>query len=227
MFTNNELQKHLIEDGFFENNSELIMIDDYNCLNISDEAIDFFVNSFENTGVQIIKIYYQVKLPGRPMNLENYKRVIEAYANKCHIDKNLFEGFLHLINKDNKTNISNLFNNIAKQWDKIYNYINQYKKFYERMENIGVFVKFYPYKSLSLEPPFHGRYWLTPNGKGYIVDGSLSTYGRGRIFAQRMDEENYSLIYDLYRGKIIQNIIIQDGINKVHFLDTANRVRFL
>ena len=36
MFTNNELQKHLIEDGFFENNSELIMIDDYNCLNISD-----------------------------------------------------------------------------------------------------------------------------------------------------------------------------------------------
>lgn len=227
MFTNNELQKHLIEDGFFENNSELIMIDDYNCLNISDEAIDFFVNSFENTGVEIIKIYYQVKLPGRPMNLENYKRVIEAYANKCHIDKNLFEGFLHLINKDNKTNISNLFNNIAKQWDKIYNYINQYKKFYERMENIGVFVKFYPYKSLSLEPPFHGIYWLTPNGKGYIVDGSLSTYGRGRIFAQRMDEENYSLIYDLYRGKIIQNIIIQDGINKVHFLDTANRVRFL
>ena len=227
MFTNNELQKHLIEDGFFENNSELIMIDDYNCLNISDEAIDLFVNSFENTGVEIIKIYYQVKLPGRPMNLENYKRVIEAYANKCHIDKNLFEGFLHLINKDNKTNISNLFNNIAKQWDKIYNYINQYKKFYERMENIGVFVKFYPYKSLSLEPPFHGRYWLTPNGKGYIVDGSLSTYGRGRIFAQRMDEENYSLIYDLYRGKIIQNIIIQDGINKVHFLDTANRVRFL
>ena len=58
MFTNNELQKHLKEDGFFENNSELIMIDDYNCLNISDEAIDFFVNSFENTGVRIVKIYF-------------------------------------------------------------------------------------------------------------------------------------------------------------------------
>lgn len=124
MFANNELKNHLIGDGFFENNSELIMIDDYNCLNISDEAIDFFVNSFENTGVRIVKIYYQVKLPRRPMDLDNYKRAIEKYANNCHIDKNLFEGFLHLINKDSKTNIFNLFNNIAKQWDKIYNYIN-------------------------------------------------------------------------------------------------------
>lgn len=227
MFTNNELQKHLIEDGFFENNSELIMIDDYNCLNISDEAIDFFVNSFENTGVEIIKIYYQVKLPGRPKDLENYKRVIEAYANKCHINKNLFEGFLHLINKDNKTNISNLFNKIANNWDKINNYINQYKKFYERMENIGISVKFYPYKSLSLKPPFHGRYWLTPKGAGYIVDGSLSTYGKGRIFAQRMDEENYSIVYGLYQDEILDNTIMQNGVNKEQFIDTANRVSFL
>lgn len=227
MFANNELKNHLIGDGFFENNSELIMIDDYNCLNISDEAIDFFVNSFENTGVRIIKIYYQVKLPRRPMDLDNYKRAIEEYANNRHIDKNLFEGFLHLINKDSKINISNLLNTIAKPCNKFYNYINQYDKFYERMENIGVSVKFYPYKSLSLEPPFHGRYWLTPNGKGYIVDGSLSTYGRGRIFAQIMDEENYSIIYDLYRDEVTKNTIIQDGINKEQFLDTANRVSFL
>lgn len=37
------------------------------------------------------------------------------------------------------------------------------------------------------------------------MDGSLNTYGKGKIFAQLMDKENYDIIKTIYDNNIIPN----------------------
>ena len=43
---------------------------------------------------------------------------------------------------------------------------------------------------------------MKKEGNGYIVDGSLNTFGKGRIFAQLMDKENFDLLRDFFYDKI-------------------------
>ena len=83
-------------------------------------------------------------------------------------------------------------------------YVGRSVAFINRMAGEGIAVEYQAYNSLDFNPPFHGRYWIN-NNLGYIVDGSLNTYGRGRIFAQKMDEENYRIIRDLFDGCVMPN----------------------
>ncbi len=55
------LKTNLIRDHFFENSRTLNIIDDYNIVDIKDDAIEFYTESFKDTGVRDINIYFQVK----------------------------------------------------------------------------------------------------------------------------------------------------------------------
>lgn len=192
------LRSNLIHDHFFgEHNNKLTIIDDYNIVDIKDGAVDFYIESFEGVGVTNIKIYFQVKAISeeRRQEINNLAHTYELDSNKllcyCVFVK---EGFP----KRGRPIKELVFSQKASEKvDKALYFIN-------RMAEIGITVTLQPYSSLNFKPPFHGRYWLTDE-KGYIVDGSMQTYGSGLIFAQLMDEENFDRIRQLFNTHISNN----------------------
>ena len=83
--------------------------------------------------------------------------------------------------------------------------------FVKKMRQIGIQVYLIPFSDTGIKPPFHGRYWLAKSndnlGKGYIVDASLNTYGKGKMFAQLMDDENFSLVSGFFDDLIVKKTL--------------------
>ena len=98
-------------------------------------------------------------------------------------------------------------------------------RFIKRMRQIGIRVYLIPFSDTGIKPPFHGRYWLAKSnnnvGKGYIVDASLNTYGKGKIFAQLMDDENFSLVSGFFDNLIVKNSLKDACID----LETLSRFK--
>ncbi len=205
------LSMHLTKDGFFQNGVDYLnIIDDYSTKGIKDNAIDFYINGFKNTGVHNINIYYQI----RPIN-PNLNGVISNVSRITRVNSitritSFLTFILNTVSSRGSADgcDSSLIAKIAKAYSSDYNKTNNIIITTERFVNAfrlnGINVVFRPYSSLGFNPPFHGRYWINEN-KGYIVDGSLNTYSSGRIFAQLMDQENFSIISDLLKNNVEPN----------------------
>lgn len=192
------LRSNLIHDQFFgEHNNTLTIIDDYNIVDIKDGAVNFYIESFEGVGVTNIDIYFQVKKISKKRRQE-----INNLAHTYGLDSNKLLCYCVFVKKGlypKQVPIKELVfsQKSSEKVDKALNFINS-------MAEIGITVTLQPYSSLNFKPPFHGRYWLTDE-KGYIVDGSMQTYGSGLIFAQLMDVENFDRIRQLFNTHIKNN----------------------
>lgn len=199
MFARNDngtsLKDHLRQDEFFVNNDTLTIIDDYNIVDIKDDAISFYKDSFRYTGVRNIRIYFQIK-PVKDKRMEE----IRDLAHSLGINDNKFLTFCVFLIKGFYPKHDYIQQIVFKKKNKYK--LNKAIDFIYTMDSIGITVTLHPYSSLDFDPPFHGRYWLTDN-KGYIVDGSLQTYPTGRVFAQLMDDENFEIIKHLLFDRCI------------------------
>jgi len=198
--TGNTLHNHLRNDGFFdENEHTLSIIDDYHTKDITPEAIEFFREGFNDTGLQTITIYYQIK-----KIWDNTDIQIRDLSRDIGIEYNELKSFLvFLLTNVNCKNGQYLGNKLQRLYyegadERI---VRSTLNFISAMQTANITVEYQPYDSLNFQPPFHGRYWINRN-KGYIVDGSLDTYTHGRIFAQEMDDDNFSLISNLMRTEV-------------------------
>jgi hypothetical protein len=196
-----ELKRHLIEDHFFNGSRILNIIDDYHVKNIKDEAIKFFRDGFQDTGVENINIYFQIKEIKKGIK-ERRENEIRALAKRIDETYEATLSFLVFL----LTSIS--FNNglddklretyLKGDADKL---VKSALRFIDALHTVNINVTFKPYSSLGFRPPFHGRYWIN-EVKGYIVDASLDTYLSGRVFAQLMDDENYQIINGLFNHEV-------------------------
>ena len=181
------LRENIINDGFFDSNQNVLdIIDDYNIIDISDDAIDFYVESFRGVGLRHINIYFQIK----PLSHDRCTQ-IEELSRRYGVESNTLKSFIVFVQKTlypKEKSLTDLLvtNSNYQKLQKAFRFINA-------LQSIGITVELHPYNSLHFNPPFHGRYWLTERG-GYIVDASLQTFGHGLIFAQLMDDENYRII---------------------------------
>lgn len=192
------LRSNLIHDHFFgEHNNKLTIIDDYNIVDIKDSAVDFYIESFEGVGVTNIKIYFQVKAIS-----EERRQEINNLAHTYELDSNKLLCYCVFVKKGFPKRGRPIKELVFSQ--KSSEKVDKALYFINRMAEIGITVTLQPYSSLNFKPPFHGRYWLTDE-KGYIVDGSMQTYGSGLIFAQLMDEENFDRIRQLFNTHISNN----------------------
>lgn len=210
------LRSNLIHDHFFgEHNNKLTIIDDYNIVDIKDGAVDFYIESFEGVGVTNIKIYFQVKAISKERRQE-----INNLAHTYGLDSNKLLGYCVFVKKgfSQRGSIKELVfsQKSSEKVDKALYFIN-------RMAEIGITVTLQPYSSLNFKPPFHGRYWLTDE-KGYIVDGSMQTYGSGLIFAQLMDAENFDRIRQLFNTHISNNANAFKPLTKEDLYDIRYRI---
>ena len=195
------LREHLIEDLHTgEDNDVLNIIDDYHVKNISDEAIEFYVDSFLNTGIKRLTLYYQIY---NGKFTSNQEREIKIIASNCNTNESIIVSFLTLCFGRFKKEDS-IIEKIKSENGKyvVKRITTNVLKFIDQMADVGIEVWLKPYDNLRLRPPFHGRYWLNKEA-GYIVDGSLDTFLKHRVFAQLMDEENYEIISELFKKYII------------------------
>lgn len=196
----NSLHDHLLSDHFFDNNHHLNIIDDYHIKNIKEDAVAFYQEAFNGTGLRTLTFYFQIKNI-YPNTLDQ----IKSLSRFLKINNRTLTAFLvlFLTNINGSKNSPPLSNKLYREIDrgKFEVLMNSIKDFNEAMKKIEILVSFQPYSSLNIKPPFHGRYWLTEH-QGYIVDGSLQTYSNGKIFAQKMDNENFDLIYSLFKTEV-------------------------
>lgn len=227
MFEKNEkgntLHNNLIMDSFFNRNEHsLYIIDDYHTKDITPEAINFFREGFQNTGLSSITIFYQIKAIN-----QNTQFQIENLSTILGIEYDEFSSFLVFlltsINSKNR-NVESLEEKLRYQYckRKAEQTINSTLDFISSMNQVGIDIQYQAYNSLNFKPPFHGRYWINKN-KGYIVDGSLNTYTKGKIFAQKMDEENFSIISNLMNDEILPKArqyqpLTRQRIDEIHNL---------
>lgn len=233
MFTGTTLKEHFESDRFFDHSDTLVIIDDYNIFGIKSDAINFYVDNFNKVGCNTILIYFQVDFDGD----KDYVDFIYELANKYGFNYKTFHALYSLLQTDFKFNMDRNYNpNSKEDNDKLRDSFlksikrKKYKvddaiRFMKRMKQIGIEVYLIPFSKTGIKPPFHGRYWLAKSnnnfdksciidtksndnfGKGYIVDASLNTYGRGRIFAQLMDPENFSLVSEFFDDLIAKNVL--------------------
>ena len=189
MLSGRNLKENLINNGFFINNNEINIIDDYNICDITEEATEFFLDNFNDTGCRNINIYYAI-----PSYREDTRAFIHNLAHSLNIDFNVALA-IYSLSKINKRQFNP--HAIAAKLAKAGRFISSFHE-------IGIRVSLKPYYSINLRPPFHGRYWLT-GARGFIVDASLNTYGKGKIFAQLMDDENFSIITRFFNDEILNN----------------------
>ena len=202
----NELHSHLVKDfGIaYAEDKILHIIDNYHVKNIDDNALRYYLDSFNNTGIRKLIFYYEVKLSNRDLKL------IEDLSKEFEIPYKTLLSFITIFHSNSKRS-KKLFDKlgslsddnsiILKELDSIINFV-------EKLGNIGIEVKLQPYESFP-KNYIHGRYWVNLDSniqKGYIVDGSLNTYPKGLIIAQLMDKENYDVISDVL-SEIISNRI--------------------
>ena len=207
------LQEHLKTDEFFKHlesgetyNTILYIIDDHHFNNSEDpKTREFYVKAFAESGVREITIFLQA----RNYRLEIMDQVRD-YCRSAKIPENEYIAFQTLVDIPLTKRIINEETGryetkaSAGRWGLDYlkkmvknsliaiDFINQMW-----MQN-GIDVKYQYYDNLHFRPPFHGRYWITPEGKGYIVDGSLNTIEKDLVFVQKMDDENYDRVKYLF-----------------------------
>ena len=211
MFKENDLRNNLIQDGFFKNNGELHIIDNYNILYINDKAIQFYVENFVGTGCTRIIFYMEVKDTD---NLKKYTGLIKKYGEEiAYLLRRLYGGK----NKTKEFLSDMLTNNFSKVIDKLDPAI----EFMKRMKdnNIDVYIKLYKLKQGDLK--LHGRYWLSSidykgDFKAYMVDGSLNTYPHSLILAQLMNRENRKILKEYLEKELI---ISANGFNLIGLED--------
>lgn len=210
MLIETRLKDNFKKDNFFQHSKTLYIIDDYNIMGMKEEALNFYSDNFDKVGCNTIHIYFQVDFEKDVM----FDYLINDLANACGINQEVFHSiytvlhtnFYFIFNrKENEDNIEKDLNkkfilNLKTNLRKLNNAI----KFIENMNRLGIDVDLIPFSDSKIEPPpFHGRYWLSisddkKDGNGYIVDASLNTFGKGRIFAQLMDKENFDLLKDFF-----------------------------
>lgn len=220
MFTGTTLREHFVSDEFFAYSGTLNIIDNYNIFGIKSDAINFYVDNFNEVGCHTILIYFQVDFDSD----KDYVDCIYDLADRCGWSNyDTFHTLYSLLQTGFKFNVDRNYNpNNEKDKKKLWESFlislkhKKYKvdgaiSFIKKMRQIGIQVYLIPFSDTGIKPPFHGRYWLAKSndnfGKGYIVDASLNTYGKGRIFAQLMDRENFSLVSDFFDNLIVKNIL--------------------
>lgn len=234
MFTGTTLKEHFVLDNFFLHSSTLFIIDDYNIFGIKSDAINFYVDNFNEVGCHTIFIYFQVDFDSD----KDYVDCIYDLADRCGWSNyDTFHTLYSLLQTGFKFNIDKNYNpnneeDKKKLWKSFLESIKSKKykvdgaiRFIKRMSQIGIRVYLIPFSDTGIKPPFHGRYWLAKSnnnvGKGYIVDASLNTYGKGKIFAQLMDDENFSLVSGFFDNLIVKNSLKDACID----LETLSRFK--
>lgn len=133
MLENLTLQTHLNNDGFFDLNDTLILIDDYNARNISNNAIDFFVENFKDTGLRKLNIYYQVKMPRRDYRV-SFLECSRRLARQHNISSDELIGLSCLCYKcTNEDSLSKIIDNSDTDNR---NTLKQFDRFFSEMEHI-------------------------------------------------------------------------------------------
>ena len=210
MLIETRLKDNFKKDNFFQHSKTLYIIDDYNIMGMKKEALDFYSDNFDKVGCNTIHIYFQVDFEKDVM----FDYLINDLANACDINQEVFHSiytvlhtnfYFNFNSKDNQVNSKEAFENaFISTLKKCLWKLNSAIKFIENMNILGIYVDLIPFSDSKIEPPpFHGRYWLSisddkKDGNGYIVDASLNTFGKGRIFAQLMDKENFDLLRDFF-----------------------------
>lgn len=223
MFTGTTLREHFVSDEFFAHSDTLVIIDDYNIFGIKSDAINFYFDNFNEVGCYTILIYFQVDFDGD----KYYVDFIYKLADICRFNHNTFHALYSLLQTGFKFNVDrknkpNSEKDKKKLWESFLISIKSKKykvdgaiSFIKKMRQIGIQVYLIPFSDTGIKPPFHGRYWLAKSndnvGKGYIVDASLNTYGKGKIFAQLMDDENFSLVNEFFDDLIVKNVLKDVG----------------
>ena len=211
------LRENLINDGFFDDSDILNIVDDYNIVDIEDDAIDFYFKTFNDINLRTINIYFQVKEISEQRKIE-----IEDLARYYEMDGVLLLALCVFLMKGLYPPHTPVRDLLLKQSN--YHKLVKAIRFVERLRDIGIDVVIHPYSSLNFKPPFHGRYWFTED-RGYIVDASLNTYGRGLIFAQRMDDVNFHIIKDeLIERYVIPNSRSYIPLNYENLLFLMDRI---
>ena len=188
------LHFHLINDlNLFEaRDKTLNIIDNYYVKKLSDKAKRFYLDSFRNTGINKIVFYFEANIN------KNDKNIIEDLSRLADEPYNVFLSFITIFysNSCGKKKFLDKLEALTIDCSDVSNELMNIIDFSKELSNIGIEVKFQPYKSFSSNY-IHGRYWINQDidvKKGYIVDGSLNTYPKGLIIAQVMDDENYNII---------------------------------
>ena len=210
MLVETRLNDNFEKYNFFQYSKTLYIIDDYNIMGMKEEALNFYSESFDKVGCHTIHIYFQVDSDKDVI----FDYMINDLANACGINQEVFHSIYTVLHtnfhfnfnsKDNQVNSKEAFENaFISTLKKCLWKLNSAIKFIENMNILGIYVDLIPFSDSKIEPPpFHGRYWLSisddkKDGNGYIVDASLNTFGKGRIFAQLMDKENFDLLKDFF-----------------------------
>lgn len=237
MLIGTRLKDNFKKDNFFQHSKTLYIIDDYNIMGMKKDALDFYSENFNKVGCNTIHIYFQVDFKKDVM----FDYIINGLANNCGINQEVFHSiytvlhtnfYFNFNSKDNQVNSKEAFENaFISNLKKCLWKLNSAIKFIENMNILRIDVDLIPFSDSKIDPPpFHGRYWLSisddkKEGNGYIVDGSLNTFGKGRIFAQLMDKENFDLLRDFFYDKIkASELGIKIGLYELtKFKNTLNR----
>lgn len=209
MFDNSDaLGNHLIHDGFFRpwdgkhdhritDDHTLLILDDYNTSNMNNPVFrDFYTDAFRSTDVRRIIILYQTSL--------RWGRWLDDLAEFLDENPLTLRSFISAtVKKQTRRNMVETldqyyFNNA------LYRNVTAALDFIHEMRVKDIDVTYCLYENRDFDPPFHGRYWLD-NNVGYIVDGSLNNYGVKKVFAQKMDDENYEIIRDLVDREVLRH----------------------
>ena len=213
------LSQNLRNDGLFREDRHLWIIDDYNTNGLSDEGREFFARGFAYTGVEEITILYQDK------NRKN-GRVFHNWAVDLGVPPFQFQSFINAVLKSQKRpedillDLGGPGSSIRRMMEEA---VRSAELFIREMRSYGITVRYQMYNPFRIKPPFHGRYWINRCG-GYIVDGSLSTYNKAAIFAQRMDQVNHSIILGMLDDKIFNVLPPQSSLGRGDFDDIFNRL---
>ena len=201
------LHNHLKRDLKHLDNGTLFIIDSYNIKDLSNDVIDFYVNSFNNLNIRRIEFYYEVKYYEKSFPKES----INNLTNSIDINSKILISFLGLLFNSLNIKDSNFNNRLKEKYFKKqenYDPFENTLKLIQRLSNIEIIFK--PYKILNNDYHVHGRYWFGYENnelKGYIVDGSLNTVSNNIVIAQAMDSENANIIGTLFKDKINLNQI--------------------
>lgn len=223
----NILTQHIRNDHIVGNDGVLNIIDDYHAKTMDDSQIEFFTNAFKALNnpefivdgkkyINTVKIFYQIKISDP--SVRSYYGKLCRLSQEMNIESRQLPAFIHLCTTkrvqnflrdkrikeiDSPRKLRDLF---AVKSEEVLKCLRGVIDFGQSLSTAGINVEYKAYSSSELMPPFHGRYWLG-NKSGYIVDGSLNTYGKGKIFVQLMDEENYEMINSFFKRNITNNVL--------------------
>lgn len=208
------LKEQFKHDNFFKNNEKIIIIDNYNIIDIKEQEMQFFYENFKDVGCRNIDIYFQV----RAVNVNN-DEIVEL-SNKFGVTFNNLLSLISFLKIRSNYQLKRVIVNKKKSLKHAIDFI-------EEMKKINIDVTLRPYLLENNEKYFHGRYWISKNsnneGIGYIIDGSLNTVERAHVIGQLMDDQNYNLIVTFFNETISQGLQQYNPLD----LETLNKYYYL